>query len=68
MGTVFLVLGVVAIALVPVIVQYVDGNATQRVTVYVGASDLAADPVPTLRTLLNATPSTGIDRGVVVQP
>ena len=58
-GTALLVLGVVAIALVPVIVQYIEGNATQRVTVYVGASDLGADPVPTLRTLLNATPSTG---------
>jgi ABC-2 type transport system permease protein len=59
LGTVFVVIGVVAIALVPVIVQYVEGSATQRVTVYVGAPDLAADPVPTLRTLLNATPSTG---------
>lgn len=58
-GTLFLVLGVVAIALVPVIVQYVEGNTVQRVTVYVGASDLSADPVPTLRTVLNATPSTG---------
>ncbi len=58
-GTALLVLGVVAIALVPVIVQYIEGSATQRVTVYVGASDLTADPVPTLRTLLNATPSTG---------
>ena len=60
LGTVLLVLGVVAIALVPVIVQYVEGSATQRVTVYVGTSDLAVDPVPTLRTLLNATPTTGI--------
>ena len=59
-GTVLLVLGVVAIALVPVIVQYIEGSATQRVTVYVGASDLASDPAPTLRTLLNATPSTGL--------
>jgi ABC-2 type transport system permease protein len=59
LGTALLVFGVVAIALVPVIVQYVEGNATQQVTVYVGASDLA-DPTPTLRTLLNASPSTGM--------
>jgi ABC-2 type transport system permease protein len=59
LGTAFLVFGVVAIALVPVIVQYVEGNATQRVAVYVGASDLGTDPAPTLRALLNATPSTG---------
>jgi ABC-2 type transport system permease protein len=59
LGTALLVFGVVAIALVPVIVQYVEGNATQQVTVYVGASDLA-DPTPTLRTLLNASPSTGV--------
>jgi len=59
LGTLLLVLGVVAIAMVPVIVQYVEGSATQRVTVYVGTSDLRADPAPMLRTLLNATPSTG---------
>jgi ABC-2 type transport system permease protein len=58
LGTALLVLGVVAIALVPVIVQYIEGNATQRVTVYVGAADLAADPTSTLRTLLNVTPAT----------
>ncbi len=59
MGTALLVIGVVAIALVPVIVQYVEGSSTQRVAVYVGASDLRSDPVPTLRTLLNLGPSTG---------
>ncbi len=57
-GTVLLALGVVAIALVPVIVGYVEGNSTQRVAIYVGASDLHADPAPTLRALLNAAPST----------
>lgn len=59
MGTALLVIGVVAIALVPVIVQYIEGSSTQRVAVYVGASDLRSDPAPTLRTLLNLGPSTG---------
>lgn len=56
-GTALLILGVVAIALVPVIVRYVEGTSTQHVTVYVGAPDLRADPVPTLRALLNAAPA-----------
>jgi ABC-2 type transport system permease protein len=42
-----------------VIVRYIEGNTTEHITVYVGASDLRADPVPTLRSLLNATPTTG---------
>ena len=64
-GTVLLVIGVIAISLVPVIVQYIEGTASQKVTVYVGATDLRSDPAPTLRALLNATaagtttPSTG---------
>jgi ABC-2 type transport system permease protein len=59
LGTVLLVLGVVAIAMVPIIVQYIEGHATDRLAVYVGASDLRADPVPTLDALLNAAPATG---------
>ncbi len=59
LGTALLVVGVIAIALVPVIVQYFERGASQRVEVWVGASDLKADPVPTLRVLLNATTSTG---------
>ena len=58
-GTVLLVIGVIAIALVPVIVQYVEGTASQHVAVYVGASDLRGDPAPTLRALLNAAPASG---------
>ncbi len=58
-GTVLLVVGVVAIALVPVIVRYIEGAVTQRVVVYVGTPDLKADPAPVLRALLNAAPSTG---------
>lgn len=58
-GTALLVVGVVAIALVPIIVQYIEQGTTQRVAVWVGAGDLRSDPVPTLRVLLNATTSTG---------
>jgi ABC-2 type transport system permease protein len=58
-GTVLLVLGVVAIAMVPIIVQYVEGHVTQKVLVYAGGADLKADPVPTLRTLLNTAPTAG---------
>ena len=53
-GTVLLVLGVIAISMVPVIVQYIEGSASQKVTIFVGSSDLRSDPAPTLRALLNA--------------
>ena len=62
-GTLLLVIGVAAIAMVPVIVQWFDRTETTKVGVYVGATDLTSDPVPTLDALLNApsgtqTPST----------
>ncbi len=53
-GTALLVLGIIAIALVPVAVRYIEGATTERVAVYVGTSDVGADPAATLRTLLNA--------------
>jgi len=54
-GTVLLLAGVVAIAFVPIIVQYLEGNGTEeKVAVWVGTPDLATDPVPTLDALLNA--------------
>jgi ABC-2 type transport system permease protein len=55
LGTILLVVGVVAIALVPVIVQYVEQGSNQRIAVWVGATDLRTDPAPTLRVLLNST-------------
>ena len=57
-GTVFLVLAVVAVALVPVIVRYIDRTTTQTIAVWVGADDLAGDPVAGLQVLLN-TPAGG---------
>ena len=55
-GTVLLVVGVVAIALLPVIVGLVDRNDTIRAAVHVSATDLATDPAATLSSLLNARP------------
>ena len=56
-GTLLLVIGVVAIALLPVIVRYIDRQDATRVAVVVSADDLATDPVATLTRLLN-TPTT----------
>jgi ABC-2 type transport system permease protein len=57
-GTIALVIGVVAIALLPVIVSYFDRTGSEKVAVYEAAGDLPADPVATLTLLLNA-PTTG---------
>jgi ABC-2 type transport system permease protein len=51
---VILVLAVVAVALLPVIVRYLDRAAPQEIGVWVGADDLATDPVADLERLLNA--------------
>jgi ABC-2 type transport system permease protein len=57
-GTALLILGVVVIALLPVIIRYVDRSDATKVAVVVAADDLATDPVATLTTLLNATMTT----------
>jgi ABC-2 type transport system permease protein len=56
-GTVLLVLGVVALAFAPVLIGYFDKTTTQTVAVFVD-TDLATDPVPTLEALLNAPTGT----------
>jgi ABC-2 type transport system permease protein len=55
-GTVLLVVSVVAIALLPVIVGYLDRTDTVKAAVHVSATDLATDPAATLSALLNARP------------
>jgi len=60
LGTLLLVVGVIAIALLPVIVRYVDRTDATQVAVVVTAPDLAGDPVATLDRLLNA-PTAGAD-------
>jgi ABC-2 type transport system permease protein len=60
-GTLLLVIGVVAIALLPVIVRYIDRQDAARVAVVVSAEDLTADPVATLTRLLNAPKTAAAD-------
>ena len=47
-GTLLLVIGVLAIALLPVIVRYIDRQDATRVAVVASAEDLTVDPVATL--------------------
>ena len=58
-GTLLLLVGVLAIAFVPVIVQAMDQGGAQKIAVHVAAGDLGGDPVARLGVLLNATTDTG---------
>ena len=60
-GTLLLVIGVVAIALLPVIVRYIDRQDATRVAVVASADDLTTDPVATLTRLLNAPTTADAD-------
>jgi len=53
-GTVLLVAGVIAIAMVPVIIRAIDQPSSQRIAVWVGTDDIDANPALTLGALLNA--------------
>jgi len=55
LGTAILVIAVVAVALLPVIVRYLDQSAPQEIGVWVGTDDIASDPVADLQRLLNAS-------------
>jgi ABC-2 type transport system permease protein len=57
-STALLVVGVVAIALAPVIIRYVDRTDAQRIAVWTGARDLGIDPASSISVLLNARPTT----------
>ena len=59
-GTALLVVAVVAIALLPVIVGFLDRNDSVKAAVHVSATDLATDPAATLSALLNG-PVEGTD-------
>lgn len=54
LGTLVLVVAVVGVAFLPVIVRWIDRAETQSIGVWVGAEDLASDPVAVLDQLLNA--------------
>jgi ABC-2 type transport system permease protein len=55
LGTAILVVAVVIVAMLPVIIRYVDRSSTERIGVWVGVEDLATDPVADLQRLLNTT-------------
>ena len=54
LGTAILVIAVVVVALLPVIIRYVDRSSATEIGVWVGAEDIASDPVTDLQRLLNA--------------
>jgi ABC-2 type transport system permease protein len=58
-GTLLLVIGVVAMAFLPVIVRSIDRTDSAKVGVHLAASDLTTDPVATLSALLNAAKAAG---------
>ena len=57
LGTAILVIAVVAVAMLPVIMRYVDRSSTERIGVWVGVGDMASDPVADLQRLLNTSAS-----------
>jgi ABC-2 type transport system permease protein len=61
LGTLLLVVGVLAIALLPVIVRVIDRQDATNIAVVVAADDLATDPVASLTRLLNAPTGTTPD-------
>jgi ABC-2 type transport system permease protein len=58
-GTLALLLGVLAIAFAPIIVQAIDRSTQTTISVHVSTDVLSSDPVPTLTALLNASTDTG---------
>jgi ABC-2 type transport system permease protein len=63
-GTAILVIAVVVVAMLPVIIRYVDRSSATDIGVWVGVEDIASDPVADLERLLNATavqPQAGTD-------
>lgn len=61
LGTLLLVVGVLAIALLPVIVRVIDRQDATEVAIVVTADDLTVDPLATLTRLLNAPTGTTPD-------
>jgi ABC-2 type transport system permease protein len=61
LGTLILVIAVLVVAMLPVIIRYVDRTSPEQIGVWVGADDIASDPVADLQRLLNASiePSAG---------
>jgi len=53
-ATALLIVSVVAIALAPVILRFIDRTDTQRIAVWTDAGDLGIDPASSISVLLNA--------------
>ena len=66
LGTIVLLLGVIAIAFAPVIVRVVESATTDRIAVYDG-SRATADPAATLDAVLNP-PEGDVDAAILVVP
>ena len=60
LGTLILLIGVIAIAFAPIIVRAIDQSSQQDLAVHVAAADLQTDPVATLSKLVNASTETGV--------
>jgi ABC-2 type transport system permease protein len=63
LGTAILVVAVIAVAMLPVIVRYVDRTSTEHVGVWVSVDDIASDPVADLRRLLDASSGQSLGGG-----
>jgi ABC-2 type transport system permease protein len=59
LGTLVLIVGVVAIAFAPIIIRAIDQGDEQRIAVHIAVLDLESDPVAILSVLLNASTDTG---------
>jgi ABC-2 type transport system permease protein len=55
LGTAILVVAVVVVAMLPVIIRYVDRSSAEHIGVWVGVDHLSSDPVAGLERLLNAS-------------
>jgi ABC-2 type transport system permease protein len=59
-GTLILLVAVLAIAFAPIIVRAIDQSSEQKIAVHVAAQDLVTDPIATLSALMNASTATGV--------
>ena len=62
LGTLALLIGIVAIAFAPIIIKAIDQSAQQKIAVHVAAPGLRTDPVTTISASMNASTG-GVDSG-----
>jgi ABC-2 type transport system permease protein len=66
-GTALLVVAVVAFAFMPIAMRYLQRTETASVAVWLGATDIASDPVSRLETLLNAPTGPSTNPGTATE-